>query len=89
MLEKQVLTASKAVCKKLLQGLVKRKKVALLEELYPVLSEQKGVEIAVAILHGCRCVKKDSVKVAGLQSAGSPRACVSVGLGGDVTVKRT
>lgn len=53
-LEKQALSANKFVRKTLLHSLVKRKKVTLLERLYPLLKQQKGPEVAFDILHGCR-----------------------------------
>lgn len=53
-LEKQVLSAPPATRKKLLMNIFRTKNTALLEKLYPQLSQQKGNDVAISMLHGCR-----------------------------------
>jgi hypothetical protein len=53
-MEKQVMQASSSTRKKLLQGLIKEKRTALIEKMYPALFKDKGKPVAIAILHGCR-----------------------------------
>lgn len=55
-LEKQVITGTRAVRKRLLHSLIREKRSALLEKLYPLLHQQKGPEVAIDILHGCSYV---------------------------------
>lgn len=55
-LEKQILQASSATRKALLHALIKQRRTALLEKVYPALFKDKGKNVAIDILHGCRCV---------------------------------